>query len=75
VSQLSRKCGILDVSQPYWPSGPVTGSLYLLPHVLVDNIKMNVRETGWSAKDWIYLAQDRDQCWILVNIIMNLWVS
>jgi hypothetical protein len=29
VSQLPRKCGILDVSQPYGPSWPVTGMVYL----------------------------------------------
>jgi hypothetical protein len=26
----------------------------------VDNIKMNLREIGWGAIDWIDLAEDRD---------------
>jgi hypothetical protein len=26
----------------------------------VDNIKMDIRETGWGGMDWISLAQDRD---------------
>jgi hypothetical protein len=26
----------------------------------VDNIKINLRETGWDGVDWIDLAQDRD---------------
>jgi hypothetical protein len=30
-------------------------------HRLDDNIKMIVREIGWSGVDWIYLAQGRDQ--------------
>jgi hypothetical protein len=27
----------------------------------VDNIKMDLRETGWDGMDWIDLVQDRDQ--------------
>jgi hypothetical protein len=26
----------------------------------VNNIKMDLRETGWGGMDWIDLAQDRD---------------
>jgi hypothetical protein len=26
---------------------------------------------GWKEVDWMYLVQDRDQCWALVNVIMN----
>jgi hypothetical protein len=40
----------------------------------VDNIKMDLRETGWDGMDWIDLAQDRDQWRALVNKVMNLWV-
>jgi hypothetical protein len=37
----------------------------------VDNIKMDLRKTGWDGMDWIDLAQDRDQCRALVNAVMN----
>jgi hypothetical protein len=39
-----------------------------------DNIKMDLRETGWGGMDWIDLAQDRDQWRALVNTVMNLRV-
>jgi len=26
-----------------------------------DNIKMDLKETGWVSMDWIYLVQDRGQ--------------
>jgi hypothetical protein len=41
----------------------------------VDNIKIDLRATGWGSIDWIDLAEDRDQCRTIVNLIMNLWVS
>jgi hypothetical protein len=29
-------------------------------HRWEDNIRMDLRETGWEGKDWMHLAQDRD---------------
>jgi hypothetical protein len=40
-----------------------------------DNIKMDLRQTGWCGMDWIDLAQDRDQCRALVNTTKNFWVA
>jgi hypothetical protein len=40
----------------------------------VDNIKTDLRETGWGGMDWIDLARDRDQWRALVNTVMNLQV-
>jgi hypothetical protein len=38
----------------------------------VDNIKIDLRGTGWSGIDWIDLGQARDQWRGLVNTVMNL---
>jgi hypothetical protein len=38
------------------------------------NIRMDLGETEWEGVDWIHLAQDRDQLWTVVNMVMNLWV-
>jgi hypothetical protein len=43
-------------------------------HKWVYNIKMDLRDIGWGAMDWIDLAQDRDQWRVLVNTVMNLRV-
>jgi hypothetical protein len=43
-------------------------------HKWVVNIKMNFRETGQVGIDWINLAQDMDQCRVLVSTVMNLQV-
>ncbi|KAJ4438651.1 hypothetical protein ANN_14598 [Periplaneta americana] len=39
-----------------------------------DNIKMDLREVGYDGRDWINLAQDRDQWWAYVRAAMNLQV-
>jgi hypothetical protein len=39
---------------------------------LVDNIKMDLGEIGRDGRDWIELAQDRDQWRALVNTVKNL---
>jgi hypothetical protein len=35
-----------------------------------DNIKMYLKETVCEGVDWIHMAQDREQWWDLVNIVM-----
>jgi hypothetical protein len=43
-------------------------------HGWEDTIKMYLREVGWEAVDWILMAQNRDQWWALINMVMNLRV-
>jgi hypothetical protein len=43
-------------------------------HRWEDNIKMGLKDVGHECVDWIYLPQDRDHWWALVNIITNLQV-
>jgi len=38
----------------------------------MDNSRMDLRETGWEAVDWIHVAQSREQWRALVNTVMNL---
>jgi hypothetical protein len=43
-------------------------------HRLVGNIKMDLREIGWSAMDWIDLVQDIVKWVTVVNNVMNFRV-
>jgi hypothetical protein len=40
-----------------------------------DNIRMDLREIGWCGKEWIDLAEDKDQWRALVNRVMNFRVT
>jgi hypothetical protein len=39
-----------------------------------NNIRMDLRKIGSLDVDWIHLAQDRDQWWVVVNRVINLGV-
>jgi len=35
---------------------------------------MDLTEIRWEGVNWIYLDQDRDQCWAVVNTVISLMV-
>jgi hypothetical protein len=39
-----------------------------------DNIGADLREIWWVGREWMYLAQGRDQWRALVNTVINLQV-
>jgi len=39
-----------------------------------DNIKMEIKQTGWEFLDWIYLRQDKHTWTSLVEKVTNLRV-
>ena len=43
-------------------------------HRWEDNIKMDLREMGCDPRDWIALAEDRDQWQAYVRTVINLRV-
>ena len=40
-------------------------------HRLKDSVKIHLKEVDWEDGDWIYLAEDREWCWAVVNVVMN----
>jgi hypothetical protein len=43
-------------------------------HRWEDNIRTDLRETGWEDVNWFHLAQDSDQWQVCVNMEMNFQV-
>jgi hypothetical protein len=39
-----------------------------------DNIRMDLKETGWEGVEWIHLTQVRDQWRVFVNTVISLLV-
>jgi hypothetical protein len=39
-----------------------------------ENIKMDLRETGWGGMDWVDLGQDMEQWKALVNAVMKIQI-
>ena len=35
---------------------------------------MYLKEIGWEGVDWINLAEDRGEWWVVLNTVMNLWM-
>ena len=43
-------------------------------HRWENNIRTDLKETGWKGVDWIDLVQYRDKWWAVVNTVMNMRV-
>jgi hypothetical protein len=40
-----------------------------------DNIRTDLREIWWEGVDWMDLVQNKNQWWVIVNVVMNFRVS
>jgi hypothetical protein len=50
------------------------GLLGKITHRWEDTLRMDPREIGWKAVEWIHLFRDRDLWPDVVHTVMSLWV-
>jgi hypothetical protein len=40
-------------------------------HRLKYSVTIHLKEVDWEDRDWVYLAEDREWCWAVVNVVIN----
>jgi len=63
-----EKC-MQGFGQKTWRQSPLTR-----PRCRLEDVRMDMRDTGCRGMAWMPLGQDRDQWWAVVNMVMNLRV-
>jgi hypothetical protein len=61
--------------QKFWlakPAGDHLKDLGAYGKIILECI---IEKWGWEVVVWIYLAQDKNHWWALVNTSLNLWVG
>lgn len=38
------------------------------------NIIMQFKAKGWDGTEWIHVVQNRDKCWVIVNMSKNFQI-
>jgi hypothetical protein len=82
VSKLSRKCGSLDVSQPYGPPRPVTGTALRLPFFALISFLKKESKLKWNQEknsnlytQWQECIQKTYVCnYVITEIDMKAWI-